>query len=133
MNDHDDQHFRKFPPHPGANAYAMNDVMNVHRAIHDRVHGYDVYDDQMNEANVVDELDADFELDDDNAHIRNGFHRRNVDDTYYYMTEVLWPSSATELIVDLNYKIRGQNSSSLVNCRLPIAHLYKLIMFYLPL
>lgn len=105
LYDRDDQHFRKFPPRPDADAYAMNDVMNVHRAIRDRVHDYDVYDDRMNEANVADELDADFELDDDNDHIQNGFHRRNADDTCCCTTEVLLPSFATELIVDLNCKI----------------------------
>lgn len=60
LSDHDDRHFRKYPLRLDANAYGMNDAMNVHHATHVRAHGYDVYDGQMNEANVADALDADF-------------------------------------------------------------------------
>lgn len=86
--DHDDRHFRKCHPHPDVNAYAKNDAMNVVHAIHDHEHVHDVYDVQMYEVNVVDGLDDDFVLDVYTFHIQSDFHRRNVDDIDYYMTEV---------------------------------------------
>lgn len=99
-----DRHFRKFPPRPDADAYAMNDATNADHANHAHEHDCDAYDGRMNAVNAVDELDVYFVWDADNGRKRNGFRRRNVDDTYYYTTAVWWPFSATELIVDLNCK-----------------------------
>lgn len=81
----------------------MNDVMNVVHVIH--VHGYDygVHDDQMNEVNVIDvQQDVDFVVDVYIVHIQNVFHHRNVDDNFYYKTEVLLLFFEFVLIVDLN-------------------------------
>lgn len=103
-SDHGDRHFRKYPLRLDANACAMNDAMNARHAIHDRGHGYDVYDVQMNEANAVDALGVYFGWDVCTFRKRNGFRRRNVDDTGYCMTEVLLLFSVVELIVDLNWK-----------------------------
>lgn len=102
LSDHDDRHSRKYPLRLDANACAMNDVMSGLHAIHGRVRGYDVYGVQMNAANAADALDADLGWDVCIFRKRSGFHRRNVDDTGYCMTEVLLLFSVVELIVDLN-------------------------------
>lgn len=81
MSDHDDRHFRRFHPHLDANAYEMNDAMNVLHAMHDHANDYDVSDAQMsalNEANAVGALDACFALDVYTFHIQIGFHLRFV-------------------------------------------------------
>lgn len=73
LNDHDDRHFRKYPLHPDANAYAMN----VHRVMHDYAYDCDANDVQMNvlnEANVVDASDVGFVSDADNGRKQSGFH-----------------------------------------------------------
>lgn len=66
----------------------MSDATNEHRAIRVRARDHDGYDDQIDEVNVVDEQDDDFELDVDNDRKRNGFHRLNVDDIGCCTTEV---------------------------------------------
>lgn len=75
--------------------------------MHDHAHGYGECDGQTNEANVVDEWDDDFGWDGDIGRTQIGSRRRNGDDTCCCMTEELWPSFGTALIVDLNCKWNG--------------------------
>ena len=79
--DHDDRHFRKYPLRPDADAYEMNDAMNVLRALHDHACGCDASDGQMsasNEANVAGALDADFVSDVYTFRTRNDFPLLNA-------------------------------------------------------
>lgn len=100
--DHDDRHFHRFPPHPDANVYEMNDVTSVHHASHAHVRDCDAYDARMNAVNAVDESDGDSAWDAGSGRIRNGFRRRSEDDTYCCTMAILLLSSAIELIADLN-------------------------------
>lgn len=63
-------------------------MTNEHHAIHARVHDRGVYDDWIDEVNVVDEQGVGFVLDVGNDRKRNGFHRLNVDDIGCCTTEV---------------------------------------------
>lgn len=77
----DDRHFRKYPLRPGADACAMNDAMNVLRAIHDHACGCDANDGQMsasNEANVAGALDADSVSDAYTVRTRSDFRLLNA-------------------------------------------------------